>query len=113
MRIVVTYDNGAIGAHFGHTEEFKVYNVQGGEVVSSEVVSTNGKGHRELIPVVAALSPDVVICGGVGRPMMQAIQELGCELWYGQTGDADQVVKAYLESALVNDESAVHSCRSK
>ena len=42
MYIAVTYDNGIIFQHFDHTEFFKVYDVQEGKVVSSEVISTNG-----------------------------------------------------------------------
>lgn len=39
MRIAVTYENGQIFQHFGRTEQMKVYDVQDGEIVSSEVVS--------------------------------------------------------------------------
>ena len=40
MLIAVTYDNGSVFQHFGHTEEFKVYTVEEGKVVSSSVVSS-------------------------------------------------------------------------
>ena len=40
MKIAVTYENGEIFQHFGHTEQFKVYDVQEGKVISSEVVDT-------------------------------------------------------------------------
>ena len=48
MKIAVTYDNGQIFQHFGHTEQFKLYTVEDGKVVSSEVVDTNGSGHGAL-----------------------------------------------------------------
>ena len=38
MRIAVTYENGEIFQHFGHTESFKIYDVENGAVVSSEVL---------------------------------------------------------------------------
>ena len=44
MRIAVTYENGQIFQHFGHTETFKIYDVEEGKVVHSEVVDTNGSG---------------------------------------------------------------------
>ena len=44
MRLAVTYENGQIYQHFGHTEQFKVYDVEDGKVVSSAVVPTNGSG---------------------------------------------------------------------
>ena len=44
MKIAVTYDNGEIFQHFGHTEQFKLYDIENGKVVASEVVGTNGSG---------------------------------------------------------------------
>ena len=47
MKIAVPYENEQIFQHFGHTEKVKVYEVDGGKIVSSEVVNTNGQGHGE------------------------------------------------------------------
>ena len=41
MKIAVTYDNGNVFQHFGHTENFKVYEVEDGKVVSSEIIASN------------------------------------------------------------------------
>ena len=32
MKIAVTYENGQIFQHFGHTEQLKVYDVQDGKI---------------------------------------------------------------------------------
>ena len=48
MKIGVTYENGQVFQHFGHTEQFKIYEVQDNKVISSEVVDTNGSGHGAL-----------------------------------------------------------------
>ena len=32
MKIAVTYENGEIFQHFGHTEQFKVYTVAGNKI---------------------------------------------------------------------------------
>ena len=32
MKIAVTYENGEIFGHFGHTKEFKIYNTDGGKM---------------------------------------------------------------------------------
>ena len=42
MKIAVTYENGMIFQHFGHTEQFKIYEVAENAVVHAEVVNTNG-----------------------------------------------------------------------
>ena len=48
MKIAVTYENGQVFQHFGHTAQFKLYDVENGAVVSSQVVDTNGSGHGAL-----------------------------------------------------------------
>ena len=53
MKIAVTYENGEIFQHFGHTETFKIYDIADGKVVSAEVVDTNGSGHGALAGFLA------------------------------------------------------------
>ena len=43
MKIAVTYENGQIFQHFGHTEQFKLYEAADGKIVHAEVVDTNGR----------------------------------------------------------------------
>ena len=35
MKIAVTYENGEVFQHFGHTEQFKLYEVSGGKLLHS------------------------------------------------------------------------------
>ena len=42
MKIAVTYENGQIFQHFGHTEQFKLYEAADGKITHAEVVDTNG-----------------------------------------------------------------------
>lgn len=46
MRIAVTYENGQVFQHFGHTGQFKLYDVEDGKIVSSQIVDTNGSCHN-------------------------------------------------------------------
>ena len=100
MRIAVTYENGQIFQHFGHTEQFKVYDIEEGKVIASEVVSTNGSGHGALAGVLSELNADVLICGGIGGGAQMALAEAGIKLFGGVSGDADKAVEAYLAGTL-------------
>ncbi len=102
MKIAVTYDNGNIFQHFGRTEFFKVYQVEDDQIVSSEVISSNGVGHGALAGLLADQDVDVLICGGIGGGAQAALQEAGVELCAGAQGDADQAVEAYLKGELVS-----------
>ena len=66
MKIAVTYDNGNIFQHFGRTESFKVYEIEDGKVVSSEVIGSDGIGHGALAGLLAGHDIQVLICGGLG-----------------------------------------------
>ena len=102
MKIAVTYDNGEVFQHFGHTEQFKVYEVRDGAVASSEIVGSNGSGHGALAELLAGQSVDVLICGGIGGGAQAALMERGIELCAGASGSADEAVAAYLRGELVN-----------
>ena len=66
MKIAVTYENGNVFQHFGHTEQFKLYQVEGKQITGSQVVDTNGQGHGALAGFLQAQGVQVLICGGIG-----------------------------------------------
>ena len=100
MRIAVTYADGLIFQHFGHTQQFKVYEVENGAIVSSEVVDTNGSGHGALAGLLSGLHADVLICGGIGGGAQMALQQAGIALYGGCSGDADAAVADLLAGNL-------------
>ena len=102
MRIAVTYENGQVFQHFGHTEQFKVFEVEDGKVVSSEVIGSDGQGHGALATLLSSKSIDVLICGGIGGGAQAALSEQGIELCAGASGDVDVAVEAYLKGELIN-----------
>ena len=102
MRIAVTYENGQVFQHFGHTEQFKVYEVEDGKVVSSEIIGSDGQGHGALASLLSNKSIDVLICGGIGGGAQAALSEQGIELCAGASGDVDAAVEAYLKGELIN-----------
>ena len=102
MKIAVTYENGNVFQHFGHTEEFKIYTVENEEVVASEIVNTNGSGHEALAGFLADRDVNVLICGGCGSGAAAALGEAGIEVYSGAEGDTDVAVATYLRGALVS-----------
>ena len=94
MRIAVTYENGTIFQHFGHTEQFKLYDVENGKIVSSDVVDTNGSGHGALAGLLSTLKVDALICGGIGGGAQMALAAAGIRLYGGVSGSADAAAEA-------------------
>ena len=100
MKIAVTYDNGQIFQHFGHTEQFKVYTIEDGKVIMAEVIATDGQGHGALAGVLNSINADALICGGIGGGAQMALAQAGIRLFAGVSGDADAAVAALLNGSL-------------
>ena len=83
MKIAVTYENGQIFQHFGHTAQFKLYEVEDGKVVREAVVDTNGSGHGALAGFLAQSGVDTLICGGIGGGAQMALAQAGIKLYGG------------------------------
>lgn len=93
MKIAVTYDKGKIFQHFGHTEEFKIYTVNNSnEIMSFEIVKTNGSGHGALAGFLADNEVDTLICGGIGDGAKTALADAEIKLYGGVSGMADRAV---------------------
>ena len=107
MKIAVTYENGMVFQHFGHTEQFKIYEVEDGKIIKSEVVDTNGSGHGALGGFLADRGVNVLICGGIGGGARNALAECGIQLYPGAQGDADSQVEAFLGGNLNYDPDTV------
>ena len=65
MRIAVTYEDGKIYQHFGHTSQGKLYDIEDGKITSTQIVETNGQGHGALSGFLSQGEVDVLICGGI------------------------------------------------
>lgn len=101
MRVAVTYENGEIFQHFGHTAQFKLYDIENGEITSMEVVDTGGSGHGALAGILSAMKADTLICGGIGGGAQAALAEAGIKLYGGVSGSADEAVNKLLAGNLV------------
>ena len=119
MKIAVTYQDGQIFQHFGHTEQMKVYTVENNKVINTEILSTDGHGHSAIADFLNDEDAKVLICGGIGPCAISALAEYGIVLCAGISGDADEAVQAFLDGTLNyqsgsncshHDSEGHHSC---
>lgn len=106
MKIAVTYENGTVFQHFGRTQQFKVYEVQDGNLVNMQVVNTGSTGHGALAGMLKILDVDVLICGGMGAGAKNALAAQGIQVCGGVNGDADAAVSDYIAGKLLYSEAA-------
>lgn len=120
MKVAVTYENGSVFQHFGHSKQFKLYDIENGKVLKSEVVNVLGGGHGALAAFLQSLSVEVLICGGIGGGARVALGQAGISLFPGVSGDADENVQAFIDGKLVYNPDTVcnhhhedgHNCGS-
>ena len=58
MRIAVTYEDGQIFQHFGHTQQFKLYTVENGQVASTVLIPAVESGHGALAALLAQMKAE-------------------------------------------------------
>ena len=117
MKVAVTYEDGQIFQHFGHTRQFKVYEITDGAILGEQVVDTMGSGHGALAGFLLDLGVDTLICGGIGGGAQAALAAAGIRLYGGVSGGADKAVQAFLKGKLDFDadvhcdhHGAEHAC---
>ena len=106
MRIAVAYEDGQVFQHFGHTEQFKLYDIEEGKIVNEQIVGSGGSGHGALAGLLKSADVDALICGGIGRGAQMALEEAGIKLFGGVQGSADAAVEALVGGSLAYDPEA-------
>lgn len=108
MKIAVPYENGQVFQHFGHSGQFKIYDVEDGRITAERIAVPAGSGHGALAGFLSGLEVDTLICGGIGAGAQEALAQAGIRLYDGVTGGADEAVRALLAGTL--DYSAEVRC---
>ena len=75
MKLAVTYKDGQVFQHFGHTEMFKIFDIEDGKIINSSVVFTNGQGHGALAGFLKEQGVTSLICGGIGGGAQNALAQ--------------------------------------
>ena len=108
MKIAIASDRGMVTQHFGHCENFHIYEVDGKEVVSSEKVKN--LGHRPgFLPVfLHEQGVNVIISGGMGGGAIEIFNEKNIEVIIGAQGELENTLNSYLSGELKSTGSVCH-----
>ncbi len=106
MKIAVTYDNGRVFQHFGHTENFKFYTIEDNKITATAVLSSNGSGHGALAAYLQLHGAQALICGGIGQGALNALSAAGIRVYAGVNGSTDAAVEALLNGTLAYSTTA-------
>ena len=99
MKLAVSFDMDSdnIAPDFGSTMFFKMYDIDEGDVICSEIMSTMGKfGAENLSELLILLKADAVLCGDISDDAAQMLDEEGISFYSGFSGDSDETVEAFI-----------------
>ena len=92
MIIAVAYDNGQIGAHFGHAEMFALYDYATSDInscVKRLIDCSDRHGHLAMAEPMRDNGVDAVLSQNMGEEAKRQLLSFGIVPVYGFCGDAD------------------------
>jgi len=100
MKIAVASEKQMVTGHFGHCENFNIYNVVAGKIEKSESVPNPGHKPGFLPNFLHDLGVNVIVSGGMGGGAVDIFNEHGIEVIVGSEGQAVEAVDKYLKGEL-------------
>lgn len=105
MVVAICFEKGRVAPHFGHTQEFKIYEVKPNkEEVEFYYVEAKGEGCSSLVPILKANKVNVLVCGGLGQGAYNHLTEAGIIVVPGVEGEVDDVFGELMDGTLKYDE---------
>lgn len=107
MIIAVAYDNGQIGAHFGHAEMFALYDYKDSADLNSctkrLIDCSDRHGHLAMAELMRDNGVDAVLSQNMGEEAKRQLLSFGIVPVYGFCGDADTAADLLITGQLPVD----------
>lgn len=107
-KIAVASDNEMVTGHFGHCENFNIFETENNQIVKSESIPNPGHKPGFLPNFLNDLGINVIISGGMGSGAIEIFNEKGIEVIVGAAGEAKAAAEAYLQGSLKSTGSVCH-----
>lgn len=108
MKIAVAAMGTSVAGHFGHCENFIMFETADGKIVSQESIPNPGHRPGFLPNFLADNGAEVIISGGMGGGAVDIFNQRGVEVIVGIEGEACTAVEAYLAGQLHSTGSICH-----
>jgi predicted DNA-binding protein (UPF0251 family)/predicted Fe-Mo cluster-binding NifX family protein len=107
MKIAVPYLQGDVNAHFGSTQSFLVAEAADGELGRTTIFEIQGMQHSHsgIAGFLKEQGIEVILAGGMGAPMQQALKQVGFSVYCGVSGPALEAVEAFLRGEIEHSEA--------
>ena len=108
MKIAVASEKDRVTEHFGHCENFNLFEIENNQIIKSESIPNPGHKPGFLPNFLHDLGVNVIISGGMGGGAIDIFNEKGIQVVTGAQGRAAAVVESYLQGTLKSTDSVCH-----
>lgn len=108
MKIAVAAMGTSVAGHFGHCENFILFDTAEGKIISEESIPNPGHRPGFLPNFLADNGAEVIISGGMGGGAVDIFNQRGVEVVVGVEGEARTAIEAYLAGELHSTGSICH-----
>lgn len=112
MKIAMPCKCGRVNEHFGTSEEFIIFETDKDKVTGSKVISNQDlcHNHEGLAGLLKDEGVEIIITGGIGKPMIVALQQRGFKIITGASGEAQTVAQDYASGVLQTADVPICGC---
>ncbi|WP_313757402.1 NifB/NifX family molybdenum-iron cluster-binding protein [Tissierella sp.] len=100
MKIAVASEGKMVTEHFGHCENFSIFEIEEKKIIKTEIIPNPGHKPGFLPNFLNDLGVNVIISGGMGGGAIDIFNEKDIEVIVGAKGDAKEAVNSYLQGSL-------------
>ncbi len=108
MKIAVASEGTQVTGHFGHCDQFMVFDAAEGRIYHQEALPNPGHRPGFLPNFLADRGVNVIISGGMGGGAVEIFNERGVEVITGASGEAREAAEQYLMGKLKSTGSICH-----
>jgi len=108
MKIAVASEGTMVTGHFGHCENFNIFDVSDNKIIAESSVANPGHKPGFLPNFLNEMGVNVIISGGMGGGAVEIFNEKGIEVITGATGSAKNATQKYINGELKSTGSVCH-----
>ncbi len=105
MRIAVASEKDMVTEHFGHCENFNIYDVVDGKITNKTSLANPGHRPGFLPEYLYEQGVNVIISGGMGGGAVAIFESRGIEIVVGASGKAEDAAMRFISGELKSTES--------
>ena len=108
MKIAVASEKNTVTEHFGHCENFNIFDIADGKIIKEESLPNPGHKPGFLPNYLNDLGVNVIISGGMGQGAIEIFESKSIEVFTGASGEAREAVENFLAGKLESVEVPCH-----